>query len=115
MNETTKKKYETVGIVPKFDFKDEAGRYVEGSYVRKQVVKQTDKAGKDKSFNVWIVADDMGREWTLSGGHLDYLFERALKEKGLTGGQGVRVTYTGWDELDDGNKCRTYSLELEKA
>lgn len=107
----TKKKYKSVGIRPKFKFENE-GSFLEGSFVGKETIQNPHaKKESDKEFTVWIIADEIGREWTVSGGHINYLFNKA----GLKGGEGVRVTFTGWDELEDGNKCRTYSLEIEQA
>ncbi len=108
------KKYETIGIRPKFQFKTEAD-FLEGHYVGVDVVKFQNQKGKDDTFKTWIIADERGREWTVSGAHIDYLFDKAIAEKKLVAGQGVRVTFVGWDELEGGNKCRSYNLETEKA
>lgn len=104
MNE--EKKYRTIGIVPKFPFKNE-GDYLEGHFVEKKIVEQD----KKKPFTVWIISDAKRRLWSVSGGHIDYLFNEAK----LSGGEGVLVTWTGWDEMEGGNKCRTYSLQIEQA
>lgn len=107
------KKYDTIGIRPKYAFNEDTRRQLSGSYVDTETVPVG--PNNKKAFDVHVICDDNGMEWTVSGGHLDYLFEKAIKDKKLTKGQGVRITYLGWSEMDDGNKARNFNLEIERA
>lgn len=114
--------WETIGIRPKFDFdrgqkdtKPNDGVLV-GVFVGSETAENPNaKKEKDRKFTVWYVADSDGREWSLAGGHLDYLFNKAVSEKKLTQGQGVRITGLGWDEMEGDMKCRKFNLECQKA
>lgn len=110
------RKYDTIGIRPKYEFNETSKRQLIGTYVDTETI-QNPKAKKDsdKEFNVHVICDETGMEWTVSGGHLDYLFEKAIEEKRLTKGQGVRITFLGWSNMEDGNKARNYNLETERA
>ena len=101
-------KYMTVGIRPKFNF--DRNPVLEGIYVGCEVVKASTQGKKKyKEFTLYVIADKGGTEWTVGGGHIEYL----IKKANLKGGEGVRLTFLGWNDLEDGNKCRNYNLEIE--
>jgi hypothetical protein len=107
------RKYDTVGIRPKYEFNETSKRQLTGTYVDTETVPVG--PNNKKPFDVHVICDETGMEYTVSGGHLDYLFEKALDDKKLTKGQGVRITFLGWSAMDDGNKARNYNLEIERV
>lgn len=80
------------------------GETIEGTFLFSS---EGEKKG-GKKFPILNLKNLHGQEIAMPmGGHLKYLVDEA----GLQPGDFIRVTFIGWDEMEDGNKCRKFLLE----